>query len=214
MLRLKEVCGLATDAQLPDWANEKMPTKVRVALWLATQVGEGNVFSKDQLRTAFPAAAQIDRRVRELRNHDWVIATSRDDVSLAPHEMRFVRAGALIWEPGVRAELREQSRALAPPRTADPEHYFETRALTTIRQATDPEAVWERLQELSRDEKSIILAWIAMGRRPSSPVELAWRAYRSLPEARRREMAARLGELVSSELHDESLAPDERSVER
>ncbi|MFG2901497.1 hypothetical protein ACGFZH_31000 [Streptomyces zaomyceticus] len=214
MQRLKGVCSLMTDAQLPDWTNEKMPTGVRVALWLATEVGQGNVFSKDQLRTAFPSVAQIDRRVRELRSHGWVIATRREDVSLAINEMRFVEAGASIWESSVRAELRQQSRALAPPRMAEREGYFEMRALTAIRHAPDPEAVWERLKDLSKDEKSLLLAWIAMDRRPSSPAELAWRGYRSLSEAQRREMASRLGELVSSELHDETFAPDESSGER
>lgn len=196
-----------TESELPDWTNEKMGTKVRAALWLATEVGEGNVYTKDQLKAAFPGAVQVDRRVRELRDCGWVIATNRDDVSLAPHEARFVQAGERIWEPGVRrrvASRYERPRELAM-RSAEPEV-----AVYRVRHPQDPEAVAERLKGLSQDERSLLLAWIAMGHRPSSPVELAWRAYRSLPDEQRQTVAAKLGELVSSELYDELPAPEDR----
>nr|WP_258310594.1 hypothetical protein [Streptomyces sp. FT05W] len=61
----------------------------------------------------------------------------------------------------------------------------------------------EKLKGLSSTERSLILAWIAMGHRPSSPAELAWRAYRSLPDDQRHDVAAKLGELVSAELYEE-----------
>lgn len=196
-----------TESELPDWTNEKMSTKVRAALWLATEVGEGKIYTKDQLRTAFPEATQVDRRVRELRNYGWVIATNRDDVSLAPHEARFVRAGERIWEPGVRRQMAKRHERLRElnARAAEPEV-----ALYRVRHPQDPEAVTERLKDLSQNERSLMLAWIAMGYRPSSPVELAWRAYRSLPDEQRQEVAAKLGELVSSELYDELPVPEDR----
>ncbi|MFJ2902795.1 hypothetical protein [Streptomyces sp. NPDC087212] len=73
---------------------------VRAALWLLAMVGEGNVFTKAQLREAFPDVAQIDRRLRDLRDHGWRIDTSRDDASLRQQEQRFVTRGADVWIPG------------------------------------------------------------------------------------------------------------------
>jgi hypothetical protein len=72
----------------------------QAALWLITVVGEGNVFTKAQLREAFPDVAQIDRRLRGLRDHGWRIDTSRDDPSLRQQEQRFVTRGADVWIPG------------------------------------------------------------------------------------------------------------------
>ncbi|NED80912.1 hypothetical protein G3I76_12555, partial [Streptomyces sp. SID11233] len=62
--------------------------RVRVALWLVSVVGEGNPFTKTELRTAFPDESQIDRRLRDLRDWGWVIHNSRDDESLRPEEQR------------------------------------------------------------------------------------------------------------------------------
>ncbi|MGW5116466.1 hypothetical protein ACWEQ8_13715 [Streptomyces noursei] len=203
------------ESRLPDWTNAKMGTMVRAALWLVAEVGEGNVYTKDQLQAAFPGVAQVDRRVRDLRNHGWVIATNRDDVLLAPHETRFVRAGDPVWEPGVRRAPRrpERSSELVPIRAAEPEPFRIRGHLYEVRRAQDPEQVWERLQNLSLSERSLLLAWIAMGRRPSPPAELAWRAYRGLSEEKRQELAAKLGELVSSELYEESPMPEDGSDE-
>ncbi|MFI5522366.1 hypothetical protein [Streptomyces platensis] len=85
---------------LPSWTDEKFGTMKRAALWLVSVVGEGNVFTKAQLRDAFPDTSQIDRRMRDLRGHGWRIDTNRDDVSLDPHEQRFVQQGEPVWEPG------------------------------------------------------------------------------------------------------------------
>lgn len=202
-----------TESQLPDWTNEKMGTMVRAALWLATEVGEGNVYTKEQLNAAFPGVSQIDRRVRDLRDRGWVIATNRDDALLAPHESRFVRAGEPIWEPGMRRVSRRQERSdeLVALRPAEPRLFAE---VARVRQPQDPDSVLERLKGLSPTEQSLILAWIAMGRRPSSPVELAWRAYRGLPDDQRHEVASKLGELVSSELYEESPTPEDGGHER
>ncbi|PWS49968.1 hypothetical protein DLE01_21040 [Streptomyces sp. FT05W] len=199
---LSEEVKHVADSQLPDWTSEKFGTKVRAALWLVTVVGEGNVFTRDQLRAAFPGVEQIDRRLRDLRDHGWVIATNRDEPFLDPHETRFVRAGDPIWQPGVRRSLsgRPRSSELASLRRTELRMGGE---LARIRQPQDPDSVLEKLKGLSSTERSLILAWIAMGHRPSSPAELAWRAYRSLPDDQRHDVAAKLGELVSAELYEE-----------
>jgi hypothetical protein len=85
---------------LPSWQDKKLGSMSRAALWLLDVVGEGNVFTKAQLRAAFPDVAQIDRRIRDLRDHGWRIGTSRDDVTLKQQEQRFVVRGADVWIPG------------------------------------------------------------------------------------------------------------------
>lgn len=87
---------------LPDWRTYVGSSLKRAALWLASEVGEGNVFTKEQLRQAFPGVGQIDRRVRDLRSEGWQIHTNRDDVSLASDEQRLVKVGGHIWEGGYR----------------------------------------------------------------------------------------------------------------
>lgn len=85
---------------LPSWNDAKFGTMKRAALWLVTEVGEGNVFTKADLRAAFPGVAQIDRRMRDLRDHGWRIDTNREDAGLDTHEQRFVEQGEPVWEPG------------------------------------------------------------------------------------------------------------------
>lgn len=75
----------------------------RVALWLAQEVGEGNVFTKDSLRAAFPGVAQVDRRARELRKFEWVINTNKEEAALEANEQRLVKKGIPVWEPGKAA---------------------------------------------------------------------------------------------------------------
>ncbi|MFF4479911.1 hypothetical protein ACH4TQ_04080 [Streptomyces sp. NPDC021218] len=87
-------------AMLPSWQDGQFGGKIRAALWLETVVGEGNIFTKAQLRKAFPDVAQIDRRVRDLRDHGWRIDTSRDDPALKQEEQRYVTKGAEVWMPG------------------------------------------------------------------------------------------------------------------
>ncbi|WRZ87116.1 hypothetical protein OG316_17650 [Streptomyces sp. NBC_01022] len=72
----------------------------RCALWLITEVGVGEVFTKTELRDAFPETSQIDRRMRDLRDRGWKIATNRDDRTLTSSEHRFVEMGAEVWKPG------------------------------------------------------------------------------------------------------------------
>lgn len=93
---------------VPRWddASVKRGTKIRIALWLLERVGQGNTFTKAHLREAFPGVEQVDRRMRDLRKHEWVIATSADDPALGLNELRFVQAGEEVWKPG-RAAPKE-----------------------------------------------------------------------------------------------------------
>lgn len=85
---------------LPSWTDKSYGTMKRAALWLLAEIGEGNVFTKEDIKAAFPGISQADRRVRDLRDHDWQIDTHREDLTLGQHEMRFVKQGAPVWEPG------------------------------------------------------------------------------------------------------------------
>ncbi|MFJ2954740.1 hypothetical protein [Streptomyces sp. NPDC087270] len=87
-------------SDLPSWEDTSLGTMKRVALWLVTVVGEGEVFTKEELRRAFPGVSQVDRRMRDLRDFGWVISTNREDGSLDPVEQRFVKPGIPVWEPG------------------------------------------------------------------------------------------------------------------
>ncbi len=85
---------------MPSWQDQKLGTMKRGALWLVQVVGVGEVFTKTQLREAFPETAQIDRRMRDLRDFGWRIDTNREDDGLLAHEQRFVEQGTAVWEPG------------------------------------------------------------------------------------------------------------------
>lgn len=90
---------------LPSWretrvGNHKLGSMARAALWLVQEVGEGQIFTVAKLREAFPDVAQIDRRMRGLRDHGWEISTNREDPVLLPQERRFVTRGRDVWVPG------------------------------------------------------------------------------------------------------------------
>lgn len=87
----------------------------RCALWLLTEVGVGEVFTKTQLREAFPETSQIDRRMRDLRDRGWRIATNREDITLTPSEHRFVEMGAEVWKPG-QSRIKAAAVVSAPQR--------------------------------------------------------------------------------------------------
>jgi hypothetical protein len=91
----------------PVWndAALKLGTMVRTALWLVSEVGVGNVFTKDAHRQAFSGVTQADRRLRDLRKYGWVIHTSIEDVSLSSNEQRLVSIGAEVWVPASRRGL-------------------------------------------------------------------------------------------------------------
>lgn len=102
---------------VPDWRASSAGTRVRVALWLFSEVREGGAFTKAQLREAFPGVEQIDRRMRDLRAEGWHIATYREDRSLAVDELRLVTLGGQVWEPDYRTRQvsvsdADRSRAL------------------------------------------------------------------------------------------------------
>ncbi|MER5352065.1 hypothetical protein ABT093_17265 [Kitasatospora sp. NPDC002551] len=94
---------------IPSWTDEALGTKKRVALWLVQEIGLGNVFTKEQLRTAFEGVSQVDRRMRELRDHEWQIDTNREDPGLDPSEHRFVKQGVPVWEPGLGSRKATES---------------------------------------------------------------------------------------------------------
>jgi hypothetical protein len=93
----------------PDWATFKAGSRTRVALWLASEVGEGGTFTKAQLREAFPLVEQIDRRMRDLRAEGWIIATYREDRSLASDELRLVTVGGHVWDKGYHSRTNALS---------------------------------------------------------------------------------------------------------
>jgi hypothetical protein len=102
--------------EIPSYRDKKFGSMIRAALWLLAEVEEGNVFTKAQLREAFPDVAQIDRRLRDLRDHGWRIDTSRDDPSLHQQEQRFVTRGADVWIPGRSKAPKHKSSLTAAQR--------------------------------------------------------------------------------------------------
>lgn len=91
---------------------------VRGALWLLQVVGEGNTFTKNDLRSAFPGVSQVDRRIRELRDYGWVVLTSMEDASLLREDQRFVKAGVPVWDSKARREAAPQKNISAKDRQA------------------------------------------------------------------------------------------------
>lgn len=85
---------------LPSWQDPNYGSMIRAALWLETEVGEGNIFTKTRLRSDFSGVSQIDRRIRDLRTHGWQIDTRREDPSLNLDEQRYVKKGIEVWIPG------------------------------------------------------------------------------------------------------------------
>ena len=114
------VCSVGNEnVPIPDFRDTsiKMGSMVRCACWLATQVGEGGIFTKAQLRDAVPGVEQIDRRMRDLRDFGWRIDESRMTSDLQPDELRLVRIGVPLWDKdarkgakrdGISAKVRQQ----------------------------------------------------------------------------------------------------------
>ena len=99
----------------PRWNDPQLKagTMVRAALWLVQEVGEGNTFTKEQLRNAFPGVAQADRRVRDLRDFGWVLDTNTSDATLSAEEQRFARRGVDVWDGEQRRSAERASDALS-----------------------------------------------------------------------------------------------------
>ena len=91
---------------------------IRAACWLATCVGEGGVFTKEELRAAIPGHSQIDRRVRDLRTKfDWVIEESRVGKGLDQEQQRLVKIGVHVWDKEARKSARKD--VTIPPKIRD-----------------------------------------------------------------------------------------------
>src|SRR5687768_11563496 len=95
---------------LPKWNDPslKVGTMIRIALWLISEIGIGNRFTKEALRQAFPGVAQSDRRLRDLRKYGWVIHTNTEDASLKTDEQRLVAVGKPVWVRGVHKLIEEK----------------------------------------------------------------------------------------------------------
>ncbi|OLT27250.1 hypothetical protein BJF79_01080 [Actinomadura sp. CNU-125] len=97
---------------------------VRAALWLVQEVGEGNSFTKERLRAAFPGVSQIDRRVRDLRDYGWVILANTEDATLTTEEQRLTKVGAAVWDPKER-------------RAAAPQHALSSKQIRAVLERDD-----------------------------------------------------------------------------
>ncbi len=78
---------------VPDWRIYDAGARIRVALWLHSEVGSGGTFTKADLRDAFPGVEQIDRRMRDLRPEGWIITTYQEDRSLSARRAALSRRG-------------------------------------------------------------------------------------------------------------------------
>ncbi|PPK98025.1 hypothetical protein CLV92_102178 [Kineococcus xinjiangensis] len=84
-----------------DYRDEALGSRARVALFLATEVGEGGRFLKQALRQAFPGIEQVDRRMRELRSMEWVFTYDADPEDQRVRITTLTKIGLYIWDPDV-----------------------------------------------------------------------------------------------------------------
>src|SRR4051794_16149607 len=89
------------------WQDESAGAAKRVGHYLATVVGEGNKFEKQQLREIVPGTEQVDRRMRDLRKVGWVIRNYKDKASLKPNELFLETIGDHVWQDGYKWPERE-----------------------------------------------------------------------------------------------------------
>ncbi|MDQ0685646.1 hypothetical protein QFZ56_004609 [Streptomyces achromogenes] len=183
-----------TDVNLeavPDWRDPSAGGGlVRAAAWLLQEVGEGGTFTKERLRADFPGIAQIDRRVRDLRDYGWIINTSREDPGLGQAEQRFVKRGLDVWDPEQRknrAVVTGNAGRVLSSTSAGEAAELDVRELAA--QAT----------ALTARERIRLLAWITMGDRPQSAVERLWGQYLQLSAAGRQELAFEIARLVDQD---------------
>jgi hypothetical protein len=106
--------------EAPYWKDASKGAMRRAAHWLATNVGEGQKFSKAQLRKAIPDIEQVDRRARDLRKYGWVINNYRDGPpGLRPDELRVAKIGDRIWELDYKAPKGDSVSAKTKRRVFD-----------------------------------------------------------------------------------------------
>ena len=93
----------------PVWDDPelKVGTMVRGALWLKQVVGEGNIFTKREIKAIFPDRSQADRRIRDLRAYGWEIHTNTQDATLSAGEQRLVHIGTPVWDKRARAAAKK-----------------------------------------------------------------------------------------------------------
>jgi hypothetical protein len=72
-------------------------SKVRVARFIAS-VGEGNIFTKQDLITAVPGVSQADRRMRDLREIGWKIDNYKDNPRLRPDQYLLQTIGVKVHD--------------------------------------------------------------------------------------------------------------------
>jgi hypothetical protein len=72
-------------------------SKVRVARFIAS-VGEGNIFTKQELIGAVPGVSQADRRMRDLREIGWKMDNYKDNPRLRPDQYLLVTIGVKVHE--------------------------------------------------------------------------------------------------------------------
>jgi 5-methylcytosine-specific restriction endonuclease McrA len=97
----------------PDWRSQGLGLRVRIALWLASEVGEGGQFSIRDLQNAFGEAGDYTRRLRDLRSAGWVFETPHDNPQLGRDLRRLVKQGSPVWDPKHRADgLRLLTKSL------------------------------------------------------------------------------------------------------
>ncbi|MFD4863987.1 HNH endonuclease [Streptomyces sp. NPDC058412] len=94
--------------------------KVRLSAYLAAEVGEGGAFTLDQVREALPGVAQVDRRIRDLRDDGWIIESSRQT---GTHQYRLVKIGNKVWDPQVRVSARRATVSRARRIALERDHY-------------------------------------------------------------------------------------------
>lgn len=91
------------EGSLPDPLS-KGGTRKLIARWLASEIGEGGIFTIEQVEKMIQASTGVqrveaDRRVRELREARWIIANYRTDPTLLASEHRLVKIGDDICHP-------------------------------------------------------------------------------------------------------------------
>jgi hypothetical protein len=108
------------NVEAPRWDDPEFSagTMVRGALWLVQVVGEGNTFTKNELREAFPGVSQVDRRIRDLRDYGWVVYANTEDARLSAEDQRFVKEGVPVWDPRARRDSAPQKAISSKERQA------------------------------------------------------------------------------------------------
>ncbi|ASR33652.1 hypothetical protein BAY61_00105 [Prauserella marina] len=103
--------------EMPSWrdTDTKRGSMARGALWLVQEIGINGIFTKSDVREAFPEVSQIDRRLRDLRDYGWQIDTHREDPELKQDEQRLVQVGAEVWVPG-QAKAKPKTSVTAAQR--------------------------------------------------------------------------------------------------